>query len=256
MTRRTEKIAGVKKQNVELEVELDDEPGGELEPRVQIWLAAGFDHWCYVKRWLEDDPSLITTATGGHNGYCNLSLLHLAFYSRLGIDFIKYLVEQGADIQTAITHDTAPLLNYVAACNPNMAKMKYLISAGANVDGRDRDGCTPLHHAITKNCNTDVLKYLIAQGADINARDNDGRTPLHRAVVHNSNLDVLQYLINQGVDIHPQDNDGNTPYDITFKAREQCTNCANIRKGEKRCKNCVNMLEKQRILCVSMTGEP
>ena len=53
--------------------------------------------------------------------------------------------------------------------------------SGADVEGRDDDGRTPLHVAAAFNDNPAVLDALVAAGADVESRDDDGRTPLHAA---------------------------------------------------------------------------
>ncbi len=55
-----------------------------------------------------------------------------------------------------------------------------LIKAGADVNGRNRDGGTPLHEAAFMGRDR-IARMLLRSGADIEARDDDGRTPLNRA---------------------------------------------------------------------------
>ncbi|WP_339045351.1 ankyrin repeat domain-containing protein [Candidatus Mesenet endosymbiont of Agriotes lineatus] len=58
--------------------------------------------------------------------------------------------------------------------------VKLLISKGADVNAKDKNGHTPLYVAIYKN-NVDIAKLLISNGADINAKDNSGNTLLQVA---------------------------------------------------------------------------
>ncbi|KAK8342103.1 hypothetical protein V6Z12_A08G209200 [Gossypium hirsutum] len=59
--------------------------------------------------------------------------------------------------------------------------MKCCISEGANMNGKDQNGWTPLHRAAFKG-KTECVRALISYGGDINGVDNNGYTPLHRAV--------------------------------------------------------------------------
>jgi len=49
---------------------------------------------------------------------------------------------------------------------------KILISKGANINAKNKDGNTPLHYAAEKD-SIKMGKLLISKGADINAKDND-----------------------------------------------------------------------------------
>ena len=82
-----------------------------------------------------------------------------------------------------------------------MQIMKYLIDQGADVNAKDIHGQTPLHHAsiIPQNITVEPVTYLIESGADINARDSFGQTPLFFA--HGAkNNGVVEVLIKAGAD--------------------------------------------------------
>jgi hypothetical protein len=57
-----------------------------------------------------------------------------------------------------------------------MAAMKYLVEElGADVNARDNDGYTPLHHAAARGDN-DMILYLVSKGADVTAVARSGQT--------------------------------------------------------------------------------
>jgi uncharacterized protein len=57
-----------------------------------------------------------------------------------------------------------------------MAAMKYLVEElGADVNARDNDGYTPLHHAAARGDNEMIL-YLVSKGADVKAVARTGQT--------------------------------------------------------------------------------
>src|SRR5208282_1549627 len=58
--------------------------------------------------------------------------------------------------------------------------LEGLLSAGADVSGKDENGNTPLHWASHFN-NLEAAELLIKSGAQRNARDNAGETPLDLA---------------------------------------------------------------------------
>ena len=54
--------------------------------------------------------------------------------------------------------------------------MKYLVEElGADVNARDNDGYTPLHHAAARGDN-EVILYLVSKGADVTAVARSGQT--------------------------------------------------------------------------------
>jgi ankyrin repeat protein len=57
-----------------------------------------------------------------------------------------------------------------------MASVKYLVEElGADVNARDNDGYTPLHHAAARGDN-DMIQYLVSKGADVTAVARSGQT--------------------------------------------------------------------------------
>jgi len=54
--------------------------------------------------------------------------------------------------------------------------VKYLVEElGADVNARDHDGYTPLHHAAARGDNEMIL-YLVSKGADVKAVSRRGQT--------------------------------------------------------------------------------
>lgn len=73
-----------------------------------------------------------------------------------------------------------PLTSYLlcAACYHETEEIvTYLLSVGADANGRDTDGDAPLHVAVWGS-GTRIQERLIAAGADVNARSRRGWTPL------------------------------------------------------------------------------
>ena len=83
-----------------------------------------------------------------------------------------------------------------------------VIAWGADVNGKDPDGCTALHYAAYKN-EIGIAMLLIQRGADVNAKDMDGETPLHIAAARAS-PDVMR-LCCCGADVNAKDSAGCTP---------------------------------------------
>ena len=110
-----------------------------------------------------------------------------------------------------------------AARRGDAAAVASLVENGTDVNARDDDGQTPLHHAVAQVKlepqripdaekglpegehaftmvpvgHIEVIQYLVTKGADVNATDRMGNTPLHHAAFVNT-PDVVQFLLDNG----------------------------------------------------------
>ena len=111
-------------------------------------------------------------------------------------------VDQGqARVHTAAAGDL-----HRATENASLADIKRLLQGGADVNGQDTNGKTPLHLARTNV----VAECLLAHGAEVNAPNHCGYTPLHSAV-RTGRADVVQVLLDHGADVNARAH----PYRLT-----------------------------------------
>ena len=162
-------------------------------------------------------------------------------------------------------------------------QIKNLIQAGADVNGKNKDGYSPLEFALyqerpdrariliengaklttakqkelagevllkaAKNNDIDVVRSLIAQGVDVNTKDKYGQTPLHHAVYHSApNEELIKLLIENKADVNAKDNDDNTPLhyakSVTI-AKLLINNGADINAKSKYGRNVLDKAESQ-----------
>ncbi|MCF6808350.1 ankyrin repeat domain-containing protein [Thiotrichales bacterium 19S9-12] len=110
---------------------------------------------------------------------------------------------------------------YDAIYSSNIKILKMLIKAGADVNYKNTNDTTPLHHAAQLG-DIEKVKLLIKNGAMVNAQNKDGKTPLHMAVIAANKAQIegdkfkklIIYLINQGADISLLDKEHITPFEI------------------------------------------
>lgn len=94
--------------------------------------------------------------------------------------------------------------------------IKLFLEHGANINGKNKDGETPLHIMAAHRSSYDCLELLIAEGANVDAQDNDGWTPLMNAVHHPQVMmrkDLIRNLA-ENSDTSIKNYAGKTAYDL------------------------------------------
>lgn len=95
---------------------------------------------------------------------------------------------------------------FLRACsNGDVAQVKLLVEAGANVNLKEsRFGETPLMFAANRG-QIQVMRYLIEKGADVNALSNNGESVLGRAALTRQ-IEAIKVLINSGATLEKENN--------------------------------------------------
>lgn len=124
------------------------------------------------KGWLEGVELILNS--GANIDFCeenDVTALHLA--CRLGFeDIVFLLLKNKADPCGSKKSTTSPLHETSSA-----KIMQMLLEAGASVNQKDKNKCTPLHLQVYFG-RSELVEILLKAGANINAFDKKGRTPI------------------------------------------------------------------------------
>ena len=135
---------------------------------------------------------------------------------------VRFLISKGVDVNSAWKGLT-PLQHAINPVRPGNADrqdaramaertvVELLLTAGANVEVRGKNGRRPLHLAATVG-RVDVAELLLARGADVDARDDWGWTPLH-VTASQREAAMVKLLLEHGADVNPRNKAGRTPLD-------------------------------------------
>lgn len=120
----------------------------------------------------------------------------------------QLLALKGADINETALSDDFTLLGY-AAYHRHVVAARMLIQRSANVNGRIRQGMTPLQAACSQGY-MDMAQLLLDNGADVSTTDFDGSTPLHVASQAGYSR-IVKLLLDNGADPTATDMEGFNP---------------------------------------------
>lgn len=118
----------------------------------------------------------------GENGE---SPLHLAIYSRSGVELIRLILDytprdrQSELLHLRDLHGNIPL--HLALAQGDHRLAKFLIQNGSNVNTKDRDGYTPLQQAVRKKEEV-TIRLLLKVGARVDLLEDSPKNPLDIAL--------------------------------------------------------------------------
>ena len=120
------------------------------------------------------------------------ALVHAACWGHEAV--VEALLEAGASAKLGPTGDDA--LGMVCKGMPTPGIFRRLVEAGADVNGRDSGGFTPLHVAAI-NGDVSQLEILIGLGADVHATTMDRLNAMHYA----KTPEVVRFLASRGASV-------------------------------------------------------
>ena len=156
------------------------------------------DNRLEARQLLNRDSTLATCSVGEptlyeseiyHWLYAGDTALHLAA-AGYRVEIARLLLEAGADVNSTENHRRSGPLHYAADgyisaptwdADRQVAMIRCLIDAGADIHAQDLNGATPLHRAVRTRC-AGAVRFLLDQGSDPTKRNKSGSTPFHLAV--------------------------------------------------------------------------
>ena len=117
---------------------------------------------------------------------------------------VEALVGAGAEVNKGDCDGFTPLMSAAGAGRTEI--VRYFLNHGAVVDVADKFGHTALSWAVTKGDFDEAANLLIEYGANVNGADGGGFTPLMRSALM-EHLRCFETLVRHGANvdtIHPQ----------------------------------------------------
>ncbi|MBI3867347.1 MAG: ankyrin repeat domain-containing protein [Verrucomicrobia bacterium] len=151
-----------------------------------------------AKKLIQKDPALATRAVASdasyesgiaHWVYAGDTALHIAA-AGYRLEIAKMLLAAGAPVGAAKNHRRSQPLHYASdghqdsPCwngNRQVAMIRLLVQAGADLRAQDKNGATPLHRAVRTRC-AQAVSFLLSSGSDATLKNRPGSTPFHLAV--------------------------------------------------------------------------
>ena len=137
-------------------------------------------------------------------------LCSVGFWILADTTAVQAELENGADPNGQDLLGKTPL-GYAISEKDEITFVRILLDAGARVDTRRPVSMrTLLHEAAQRNRHPEVIELLLSRGADINALDNTGASVLHFSTL-NADPAVGEMLLDKGLDVKSKDAHGGTP---------------------------------------------
>ncbi len=107
-----------------------------------------------------------------------------------------------------------------AVLRGDVAATLKLLDQGMDIEAKDPgSGASPLHYAVMKG-RMQIVDVLLSRGADINSRTRNGTTPLHTAALY-ARKEIAERLLEGRADINAVSLSGATPLALAAAAKNK-----------------------------------
>lgn len=147
------------------------------------------------------------------------TVLHTATMTEVPASILQTLISGGAEINERNKDGVTPLA--LAIENGVEEHIRFYAEHGADINSKDTKGTTPLILALKDSDGSDKILKAIVNPANISSTDSDGNTPLIVAIQNNATLAKIQYIISITEDVNTRNADGNTALYLTVLKNRQ-----------------------------------
>uniref|UniRef100_A0A2A4IWR6 Uncharacterized protein n=1 Tax=Heliothis virescens TaxID=7102 RepID=A0A2A4IWR6_HELVI len=153
-----------------------------------------------VQGMLDERPALIGIINST-NGFTPL-----ATAVRKGdINTVRFLVTAGAELEQRSASGQTAL--HLAVLSARVPIAQLLLEQGADFQAQDLNGLRVEHYAVD-SCDVAMLRYILDRGGDVRAEDNNGWTPLFRALCQSASTEMIEELVARGSELGVADRAG------------------------------------------------
>lgn len=144
-------------------------------------------------------------------------------------EIVPILIEAGADVNCKGANGETPLMRAASRHREERSEMiRTLLDRGAHVQDVNQQGMSALMMAATPGP-TESIELLIAAGADINGKDGEGESPVMKALRYEdlemheeggatSTSVLIKFLLEKGASVQDVDSRGQSPLMIAAKS--------------------------------------
>ena len=147
------------------------------------------------------------------------TVLHTATMTSVPVSILDTLISGGAEINARNKDGVTPLA--LAIENNEEEHIKFYSENGADINSKDTNGTTPLILALRDKDPSDKILRSIVNRQNITSVDSEGNTPLMNAIQNNATLTKIQYIISLTDDVNTRNADGNTALYLTVLKNRQ-----------------------------------
>ncbi|MBN1518352.1 ankyrin repeat domain-containing protein [Candidatus Sumerlaeota bacterium] len=156
------------------------------------------------------------------------------YYGYRSSALMQALIDRGEELDFSAPSPQGYTFGYMCVINDNIDSLKMWLahpSCDVNVHNGDKgERYTALHAAANKN-NVAAVKLLLDAGADMTAYEIDGVSPLHFAITSNSNDAALLMINYPNAPLDHQNQSQYTPLHLAAMLRNEDTVAALLEKG-------------------------